>query len=268
MEKSVQCEAILKNGRCKRTTKDISKRCHHHKSNLEPVVIEIHDTSTLSIQCEYTLKNGNQCKKRTKDVSKRCSTHKESVDTDVLSTIITISDDVVNRKKSIRCMERLKNGEQCKKTTKDLESKKCHHHINRSTSIIPVSHHEIQPSLSSIHNRLSDCTKKKDKVVSKKQIGTPESLEKDCHQHEVSEECCVCYDSVPSSELLKCSHPVCKSCIKNLRDPRCPMCRTEIDANHITNRDKRRMSMRRTEDVINRNTELLSSFINSITYHV
>ena len=40
------------------------------------------------------------------------------------------------------------------------------------------------------------------------------------------ETCCVCLtEEVSPGGLLQCKHPVCKSCVAMLHDPRCPLCR-------------------------------------------
>lgn len=51
----------------------------------------------------------------------------------------------------------------------------------------------------------------------------------------ITQTCCVCYDEeIPSSSLLKCNHPVCSDCIKQLQAPECPMCKTFLQGSLVT----------------------------------
>jgi hypothetical protein len=47
-----------------------------------------------------------------------------------------------------------------------------------------------------------------------------------------------------SSEQLICNHSVCRRCLSNLRDTRCPLCRREIQASFIRESDKEKMRQR------------------------
>jgi hypothetical protein len=78
---------------------------------------------------------------------------------------------------------------------------------------------------------------------------------------EHTEDCCVCYEPVPRKDFLECKHAVCQGCIGQLRDTRCPMCRTEIKSRYVDGKEKRKMIRRRQEDDRNRTNELFQSFI-------
>ena len=50
-----------------------------------------------------------------------------------------------------------------------------------------------------------------------------------------TETCCICYDEeVPSTDLLKCKHPVCKECTPLLQKAECPLCRTFLEGPLVT----------------------------------
>jgi len=77
------------------------------------------------------------------------------------------------------------------------------------------------------------------------------------------EDCCVCYESMPASEVLGCSHPVCKGCLKQLRDDRCPICRAEIKSKYISDKDKKKMAQRKREDALDRANEAFRNYLAS-----
>jgi hypothetical protein len=77
-----------------------------------------------------------------------------------------------------------------------------------------------------------------------------------------NEDCCVCMDEkVYESELLKCSHAVCMGCVKQLRDPRCPMCRSQIEGDFISDNDKKKMNQRAKQDKRERNEQALRNYL-------
>jgi predicted amidophosphoribosyltransferase len=51
-------------------------------------------------------------------------------------------------------------------------------------------------------------------------------------------------DQMLTSELLDCDHPVCRGCLKNLRDTRCPLCRREIGLNFINESAREKIRQR------------------------
>ena len=65
-------------------------------------------------------------------------------------------------------------------------------------------------------------------------------------------ECCVCLEEMPASDKLDCSHPVCRGCVNQLRNDKCPMCRRDISARHITSRQTSNMRQRFQQDRIAR----------------
>jgi hypothetical protein len=76
-------------------------------------------------------------------------------------------------------------------------------------------------------------------------------------------ECCICYEKiVPSKEKLNCNHSVCVTCIKQLRDDRCPMCRCALSSKLITEEMKTQMKNRKKQDYHNRMNELNRQYLN------
>lgn len=67
-----------------------------------------------------------------------------------------------------------------------------------------------------------------------------------CHFHASTQisDCSICMDQMLSSEQLECGHPVCRGCIKSLRDTRCPLCRREIGSKFIKEKDREKMRQR------------------------
>ena len=50
-----------------------------------------------------------------------------------------------------------------------------------------------------------------------------------------TETCCVCYDEeIPTTNLLKCKHPLCSDCTKRLPAPYCPMCKANLEGPLVT----------------------------------
>jgi len=50
-----------------------------------------------------------------------------------------------------------------------------------------------------------------------------------------TETCCVCYDEeIPTTNLLKCKHPLCADCTKRLPAPYCPMCKVNLEGPLVT----------------------------------
>ena len=119
---------------------------------------------------------------------------------------------------SVQCEGNTKTGNRCKNRTKH-ESKRCHLHVS-----VP-----------------------KTAEVPQLQILSEQSSDKI--------DCCVCMDEMPSTDKLKCTHPVCRTCVGKLRSDKCPMCRREIAAHYLKPRQKSNMRRRFEQDRISRNIE-------------
>ena len=50
------------------------------------------------------------------------------------------------------------------------------------------------------------------------------------------------------SDQLLCGHPVCRRCLSQLRDTRCPLCRREIQVDFVKESDKEKMRQRFESD--------------------
>ena len=46
--------------------------------------------------------------------------------------------------------------------------------------------------------------------------------------------CCLCEESMKSYEVIDCGHSICKECIYKLRKNECPVCRSELSGEIIT----------------------------------
>lgn len=76
------------------------------------------------------------------------------------------------------------------------------------------------------------------------------------------EDCCVCSDcQVKDLDFLECKHAVCKECVGNLRDPRCPMCRAVLKARFITDKDIRKMKAKVRQDRMERAEESFRNYL-------
>lgn len=54
-------------------------------------------------------------------------------------------------------------------------------------------------------------------------------------EHEKTESCCICLETeIPMTQLLKCQHPVCQTCLTGLRRPECPVCRGDLSGPLVT----------------------------------
>jgi hypothetical protein len=145
---------------------------------------------------------------------------------------------------STKCKGINKNGKGCKNKTKSQDGY-CHKHKKHN-------HEKIKIDLSKID--IIDLTKDENTFVIKNEC---------CHQSQECNECCICYEkTIPTKQKLDCDHYVCMTCIKKLRDDRCPLCRHVISSNFITDAMKTTMKQRKKEDFHYRATELDREYMN------
>ena len=79
------------------------------------------------------------------------------------------------------------------------------------------------------------------------------------------EDCCICYDQkVEEDNWLKCGHCICGGCIKQLRNDKCPMCRSEIECKLVSKADKKRMLRRKRDDDEERNEQLYQNYLREL----
>jgi hypothetical protein len=300
MNTTTRCESMSRRGRCRRMTKDPSKKCHQHRNSqmddqrqqdlqqdLEqdqmeeynetqlssqvprPIVIDLSEetiieseipfteqvfpvVSQIRVQCEGTTRSGVQCAKLTSNTNKRCHLHQ------VDSLIQPVSDPIApctiaprtlaprtvaprtlvlrprRTTTQVRFDEMAENMERLHNQVRQIEETFARTRLQELTS--ESSHKDARP--------------KRTKEDSKKSSGK-------------TEDCCVCYDPVPEEEFLECEHSVCKNCIGQLRDTRCPMCRADIKSKNISDKEKKKMIRRRQEDHRNRNNELFQNYMQS-----
>lgn len=61
--------------------------------------------------------------------------------------------------------------------------------------------------------------------------------------------CCICYSESDEKARTKCNHVICESCIKQLRNTKCPICRIDPLSNeYVTSEILLQMENRRNED--------------------
>jgi len=223
------------------------------------------------VQCEGTTKSGTRCKKNTKDASKRCHNHR----------LVAPSATTTSVSSSSRTTTRTAPVHRAPTIVIDLTepsvviSSSVHTYTiqTRSKRRAPVpaapaaratSH---APAPAPVHREPSLVAAPEDRVKPRpthRPRPRPKRAE-DEHHHEKEgeEDCCICYEKMPVSDALGCSHMVCQSCTKKLRDDRCPMCRAEIKSKYVTSRDKVKINQRRRQDAIDRANESFRSYLSS-----
>lgn len=291
MNTSYRCQSMSRTGRCKRMTKDASKKCFQHKHSDEvgqinqepeqPIVQQI-DTST-SVRCEGITRSGSQCSKMTNNTNKRCHLHKQSVTSHVTDVLLAFNAPGVVRvpvpvpvpgpntesvTNTVR-RERRSTRSSMVETLETIQNQvRVIENLARSR-LIDITNDDSDSGQETTNVReRSDQKKEKGARIRKKKNDKMEKEEKHSHRNssDKTEDCCVCYDPVPESEFLECEHPVCKSCIGQLRDTRCPMCRAEIKSKNISEKEKKKMIRRRQEDHRNRNNELFHHYMQNQNY--
>lgn len=142
---------------------------------------------------------------------------------------------------SNQCEGKSKSGVRCTKRTRD-ESKRCHFHrgsemYNQETVVV--------------------IRKKKSGHMMTEETTTIDLVEQSCTKID----CCVCMEEMPVSDKLDCGHPLCRGCLGQLRNDKCPMCRREIKAKHIKSKDKKKMRDRLDQDRVARHNQGLQQFL-------
>lgn len=145
---------------------------------------------------------------------------------------------------SSQCEGKTKSGVRCKNKTRNV-SKRCHLHFD-ALPAVEVVVHVTAPVVEEVVAPVND----KKKELSEQ--GSDKSKKVDC---------CVCMEEMPQSDNLDCGHPVCRGCIAQLRNDKCPMCRREIKAKHIKSNDKKNMRNRFQADRAARQTQATQQFL-------
>jgi hypothetical protein len=79
------------------------------------------------------------------------------------------------------------------------------------------------------------------------------------------QECSICYEkTVKETDSLDCKHYVCKGCILQMRDVRCPMCRKNLSGKLITEATLSILRSRKYKDTQDRLDALTQAYIQSI----
>lgn len=275
MNTAVRCESMSRRGRCARMTKDPSKKCYQHKNG--PTMTQVTDQSsdpvdnhvhtTTHVRCEGTTRAGSQCAKMTLNPNKRCHHHKQSITQNHSITVQPVQDFV-----AVSEIVQAPESEVSRRQTRSMGART--NHVEPSRSSDDLGHRlerlqdEVREIETLVRSTLSEArdevqSEEKSEVRSKK--GKKDKSEKKEHSHKSckTKECCVCYEPVPENEFLECDHAVCKDCMGQLRDTRCPMCRAEIKSKNVSEKEKKRMIRRRQEDHRNRNNELFQNYMNT-----
>ncbi len=76
------------------------------------------------------------------------------------------------------------------------------------------------------------------------------------------QECSICYEkTVKETDSLNCKHYVCKECILQMRDVRCPMCRQNLSGKLITEATLSILRSRQYNDTQDRLNALTQAYI-------
>jgi hypothetical protein len=77
-------------------------------------------------------------------------------------------------------------------------------------------------------------------------------------------DCCVCMEEMPESDKLDCGHPLCRGCVGNLRNDKCPMCRRDISGKHITAHQKSQMRQKFQADRVARHAAATQIYLATV----
>jgi hypothetical protein len=155
---------------------------------------------------------------------------------------------------SCQCEGKTKAGAKCQKKTKDA-SKRCHLHRNAPAYAPPEPETVIVVP--------EEPKNKPEEVKTKTEVSEgKQELSEQCSD---KSECCVCYDEMPEADKLDCGHCVCRGCIKQLRNDKCPMCRKTVSARHITSAQKKKMSERFRDDRFTIGSSATADYIASLS---
>ena len=138
------------------------------------------------------------------------------------------------------CEGTTKSGVRCKNRTRH-EFKRCRFHIN--LDMIIVKPQSIVPAVSSVPSV---------------QVILPE-------QCSAKVDCCVCMEEMPESDKLDCGHEVCRGCVSQLRNDKCPMCRRVISARHVSEAQKSQMRQRFMADLDARHLAAVEAYLATLT---
>jgi len=178
---------------------------------------------------------------------------------------------------SCQCEGKTKAGVRCTKRTLH-ESKRCHFHRDAPAAVesvaAPVAAAPAAPvtirvalaapvalapvALAPVAVAEPEVVSKRGKNTKAATKATKPVLSERCSD---KTECCVCMEEMPGSDKLDCGHPLCRDCVGNLRNDKCPLCRREIKAKHITAKQKADMRHKFIEDRISRNSAATHAFI-------
>ena len=161
---------------------------------------------------------------------------------------------------SNQCEGKTKSGARCKNKTRNV-SKRCHLHAE-APSALP----EVVPVIPLEPVHVPETNAKKKPVVSE---GKKELPEQGSGKSEKTD-CCVCMEEMPEADKLDCGHPLCRDCVRNLRNDKCPMCRRDVSARHITAKMKQKMRQKFEADKVARQVAATTQYLamNHVVTHV
>jgi hypothetical protein len=214
-------------------------------------------------QCEGKTQSGSRCKRNTYDVSKRCHQHLHSDKYEIpsatsapsVSSVPTTRTNPVTHSRSTtqtrsftrNLIELLRLGDE--ETFQLLFELELEREARESRVREPPRRPRPRPK------QRKESQTPKEVVV----IDDDETIEQ--YKGHV-EDCCICMDSkVKEIDFLECKHAVCRGCVHSLRDPRCPMCRADIKAHFITEKDRNGMKAKARQDKMDRADEAFRSYI-------
>lgn len=235
-----------------------------------------------SVQCEGTTQNGTRCRKNTKDTSKRCHNHRVDrvqssrgtvrrprsqiareapiapiVSVPIVSSVHTYT--IQTRSKRRAALASLRRSPVRSPMRVIFSPVRLSPVISPARVLFSPVRVIFSPARAIVSNELPE-----DRV---KPRPTHTKPKKPKHAHENNsneqDDCCVCYERMPTSDALECSHLVCQTCVKQLRDDSCPMCRATIKSKYITNRDRAKITRRKRQDAIDRANESFRNYLAS-----
>ena len=216
-------------------------------------------------QCEGYTKSGLRCKKKTLDISKKCHLHLKQ----------TIQEEPKEEPKSRQEQKQeLKPDQQKPRTRSETRRLLEEALLNYQRLYQHNQHNDVRENI----EQLIRLETEKERIMNEMRVKEPprrprKPIRRNTNKKEQEkkqekkpdlpkEDCCVCFENnVEKDEVLECKHSVCKGCVKQLRDPRCPMCRSDIKSKFITDKDIRSMKIKSRADAQNRTDESIREFL-------
>ena len=208
-------------------------------------------------QCEGYTKSGLRCKKKTLDISKRCHLHlKQTIQEEPREEPKSRPEQRPDQQKPRTRSETRRLLEEALLTYQRLYQHNQHNDVREN--IEQLIRLEMEKERIMNEMRVKEPPRRPRKPIRRNTNKKEQEKKPDLPK----EDCCVCFENnVEKDEMLECKHSVCKGCVKQLRDPRCPMCRSDIKSKFITDKDIRTMKIKSRADARNRTDESIREYL-------